>query len=191
MLRANSEIAVAISVRLPFPKPASAPSRRPCWRADTTSYSAAIVIRTSSSAIESPCQPLREEIDAPSRSSAVGTSLSASPSCTIARATLGWMPTMTVSAPRRRNIAAVPRNVRVANESITSTAVTSITTPVERSLPTRSSRSSRSSSRSVSLSAACTEAIRKRPCLRIGTPIVGAYTSRESGPTDEALVSPW
>ena len=59
------------------------------------------------------------------------------PSCTIAYATSGWMPTRTVSAPRKRAASAIPRSVRVANESITSSSVTSTITPRLRNWPTR------------------------------------------------------
>ena len=54
------------------------------------------------------------------------------PSWTIANATSGWMPTITVSAPRSRVISAIPRSERETNESITSSDVTSTTIPRER-----------------------------------------------------------
>src|SRR5215471_562583 len=76
---------------------------------------------------------------------------------------------MTVSAPRRRIIWAISRSVRVANESITSRAVTSMITPRERSLPTCSTMPSRSCTKSASLSADWIVAIRYWPCFRIGT----------------------
>jgi hypothetical protein len=47
------------------------------------------------------------------------------------------MPTITVSAPRSFAVYAIPRSVRVANESSTSSAVTSITTPRARTVPIR------------------------------------------------------
>ena len=99
----------------------------------------------------------------------MATPLRVSPSCTIANATSGWIPTMTVSAPRRRVMWARSRRVRTANESITSSAVTSTMTPRARSLPTRSNSASRSWERSSSVSADWMEAIRYDPCLRIGT----------------------
>ena len=55
-----------------------------------------------------------------------------SPSWTIANATSGWMPTMTVSAPRKRIMWAIALNVRTAKESMTSSTVTSTMTPRER-----------------------------------------------------------
>src|SRR5262245_54030921 len=79
------------------------------------------------------------------------------------------MPTMTVSAPRSRIMYATSRRVRVANESITSSAVTSTMTPRARTLLTWSTSVSRSCLRSSSVSADCTVAIRYAPCLRIGT----------------------
>ena len=42
------------------------------------------------------------------------------PSCTIANATSGWIPTITVSAPRRLVMWASVRNERAAKESMTS-----------------------------------------------------------------------
>src|SRR5215813_14445476 len=76
---------------------------------------------------------------------------------------------MTVSAPHNRIMYATSRRVRVANESITSTAVTSTMTPRARTLLTCSTRVSRSCLRSSSVKADCTVAIRYAPCLRIGT----------------------
>src|ERR1700730_2025728 len=64
---------------------------------------------------------------------------------------------------------AISRMVRDANESMTSRAVTSKITPRDRIRTTRSSRAARSWSRSASLKAACTVAIKKPPCFRIGT----------------------
>src|SRR5215211_7797886 len=48
MLRATSEMAVAMSVRSVLEKPSSDDSRRPSWRAVTMSASVAIVTRISS-----------------------------------------------------------------------------------------------------------------------------------------------
>src|SRR5688572_5650716 len=79
------------------------------------------------------------------------------------------MPTTTVLAPRRRVIWAMPLRVRQANESSTSRAVTSTMTPRDRKMLTRATRSSCSWRRSASLRAAWMEAMRKLPCLRIGT----------------------
>src|SRR2546425_986037 len=76
---------------------------------------------------------------------------------------------MTVSAPRSRAMCAMSRNVRTANESMTSSAVTSTMTPRARKRPTRSISASRSCDRSASVSADCMDAIRYWPCLRIGT----------------------
>src|SRR5689334_8455516 len=63
------------------------------------------------------------------------------------------------------------RTVRVANESITSRAVTSTITPRERSFPTLSISSFCKRIKSASERADWIEAIRKSPCLRIGTSI--------------------
>src|SRR5581483_12088410 len=56
MFRAISEIAAAITVWSPFENPAAAASSRPCWRACTTSTSAAILRRSSSGTL----RPSRE-----------------------------------------------------------------------------------------------------------------------------------
>src|SRR5256885_5976232 len=48
MLRAISEMAAAMTVCSPLEKPATAAKARPCWRASTTSTSAAIGRRSSS-----------------------------------------------------------------------------------------------------------------------------------------------
>src|SRR3954468_15400878 len=77
-----------------------------------------------------------------SRSSAVTTEPVFMPSCTIAKATSGWMPTITVAAPRSRAISPMSRRVREAYESRTSRAATSTTTPRARSWPIRCTRSS-------------------------------------------------
>jgi hypothetical protein len=76
------------------------------------------------------------------------------PGCTIENATSGWMPTITVSASRSRVVCAMPRSVRVANESITSSALTSITTPRERRRPIFSASSSLGWIRSLSVGSA-------------------------------------
>src|SRR2546425_4095239 len=108
-----------------------------------------------------------------SKSSAVATPSRVRPSCTIVKATSGWIPTMTVSAPRSRIMWAMSRSVREAKESITSMAVTSTITPRDRYLPTIRTSAFLSSSNSASVSADCTLAIRYGPCLRIGTATVG------------------
>src|SRR6266513_986162 len=64
---------------------------------------------------------------------------------------------------------AMSRSVRTANESITSSAVTSTITPRVRNRPTRSISASRSCERSASVSADWMDAIREWPCFRIGT----------------------
>src|SRR5438128_1678746 len=94
---------------------------------------------------------------------------SVSPSCTMVNATSGWMPTMTVSAPRNLSMWAMARSVRVAKESMTSSTVTSIITPRERYCPTCAARSSRKPMRSSSESTDWMLAIRQSRCLRIGT----------------------
>src|SRR3990170_659410 len=91
------------------------------------------------------------------------------PSCTMAKATSGWIPTITVSAPRSRIIEATSRRVREAKESSTSSAVTSTMTPRERYRPTCCVSESRSASSSASDSADWMVAIRYCDCLRIGT----------------------
>src|SRR4051812_6515339 len=87
----------------------------------------------------------------------------------MANATSGWMPTITVSAPRRRVIIAIPRSERDTNESMTSSDVTSTMIPRERWRVTCAITSSRSCRTSVSVSADWIEAMRNGPCLRIGT----------------------
>jgi hypothetical protein len=89
----------------------------------------------------------------------------------MANATSGWIPTITVSAPRRRVICAIPRSERDTNESITSSAVTSTMIPRERCRVTWAMTSSRSCNTSESVSADWIDAIRNDPCLRIGTAI--------------------
>jgi hypothetical protein len=71
----------------------------------------------------------------------------------MASATSGSIPTITVSAPRSLIIVAMSRRIRLANESITSSAVTSTITPRERYRPTCSTSDSRSCTRSASVSA--------------------------------------
>src|SRR4051794_4865632 len=107
----------------------------------------------------------------------------------MANATSGWMPTITVSAPRRRVIIAMPRSERETNESITSSEVTSTMIPRERWRVTCAITSSRSWSTSVSVSADWIEAIRYGPCLRIGTAIsaLGLLGSRDHRVAQQAL----
>src|SRR3954463_4383054 len=81
------------------------------------------------------------------------------------------MPTITVSAPRRRVMREMPWRERETNESMTSSAVTSTMIPRERWRVTWAITSSRSCRTSVSVSAAWMDAIRNGPCLRIGTAI--------------------
>src|SRR3954451_25004936 len=91
----------------------------------------------------------------------------------MAKATSGWMPTITVVAPRSRVIIAMPRSERETNESMTSRAVTSTMMPRDRWRVTCAITSSWSWSTSVSVSAAWIVAIRNGPCLRIGTAMPG------------------
>src|SRR5205823_4361764 len=104
-----------------------------------------------------------------SRSSAVSTSSRLMPSCTMANATSGWMPTITVVAPRSRVMWARVRSDRAANESMRSSAVTSTMMPRDRNLPTWPISSSCSCSASESVMADWIDAIRTSPCWRIGT----------------------
>src|SRR5690242_15683442 len=87
----------------------------------------------------------------------------------MANATSGWIPTITVSAPRSRVIMAIPRSERETKESMTSSDVTSTMIPRDRWRVTCAITSSRSCSTSVSVSADWIDAIRNGPCLRIGT----------------------
>ena len=103
-----------------------------------------------------------------SRSSAVCMSSNTSPSWTIAKATSGCRPTITVSAPRSRVMCAIVRSDRAANESITSIAVTSTMMPWARNRLTRSIRSWRSRSVSESVSAACTDGDEDRALFQDG-----------------------
>src|SRR5438046_10065539 len=91
------------------------------------------------------------------------------------------MPTITVSDPRSRAMWAMSRRVRTANESITSSAVTSTITPLARNRPTRSISASRSWERSASVSADWMDAIRQWPCFRIGTSTRPPSTEWEAG----------
>src|SRR5205085_3386861 len=91
------------------------------------------------------------------------------PSWTMAKATSAWIPTMTVTAPRRSVMWAIVRSERAANESITSSAVTSTMMPLDRYRLTWSIRSSCRERASLSVMADWIEAIRYVPCLRIGT----------------------
>src|SRR5690349_4747396 len=79
----------------------------------------------------------------------------------MAKATSGWMPTMTVSAPRSRVMCAMPRSERDPKASMT--------IPRERYRPTWPMMSSCRRRTSVSVSAAWIDAMRNGPCLRIGT----------------------
>jgi hypothetical protein len=78
----------------------------------------------------------------------------------MATATSGWIPTITVSAPRSLAVSAISRSERATNESMTSSAATSMTIPRERCLPTCEASSSRRWSTSVSVSADWIDAIR-------------------------------
>src|SRR5262245_18573110 len=104
-----------------------------------------------------------------SKSRAVATPSRCNPSCTIVIATSGCTPTSTVFAPRSRVMYAISRKVRVANESSTSIAMTSMITAVARLVTTRSSSDSRNWRMSSSERAAMIVAIRTWPCFRIGT----------------------
>jgi hypothetical protein len=57
------------------------------------------------------------------------------PSRTMVKATIGWIPTMTVSAPRRRAMRARFCSARAPKESMTSSAATSMMMPDARTLP--------------------------------------------------------
>src|SRR4029453_8436614 len=106
-----------------------------------------------------------------SRSSAVWTLSRDMPSRTIAKATVGWMPTMTFSAPRSRAAWARWSRVREPKESMTSRAATSMMTPRARWVPICSTRSCWNWTISWSFSASWIEAIRYSPCRRIETSI--------------------
>jgi hypothetical protein len=82
------------------------------------------------------------------------------PRRTIAKATVGWIPTMTVSAPRSRAAWARLSRVREPKESITSRAATSMITPRARWVPICSMRSCWNWTISRSLRASWIEAIR-------------------------------
>src|SRR5213075_1708082 len=76
---------------------------------------------------------------------------------------------MTVWAPRSRTMCATSLSVREANESSTSSAVTSMITPRMRNATTLSTSASRSANKSESDNADWMLAIKNSPCLRIGT----------------------
>src|SRR2546425_7256648 len=105
-----------------------------------------------------------------SKSSSVAMPSKSRPSWTMANATSGWMPTMTVSAPRSLHTKAMVRSVRVAKESRTSTALTSMITPRDLNSPTCSESLSWNSRSSASDSADWIEATRWSPCFKMGTP---------------------
>ena len=136
MLRATSDMAVAMSVNsLPEKRQ---PDNRPraLWRATTTSTSAFIETISSFRVIH--CDVTTPPVSdwsksrPSSRSSAVVVPSSVRPNCTIEKATSGWIPTIIHCAPSSLTICAMPRIVRTANESITSNNVTSTSTPVDR-----------------------------------------------------------
>ena len=173
MLRASSEIAVATMVASPEENPSRVASVRPRWRAVTMSVSDATVTRASStpagrSVIASSVLPCAlEKARAPPRGRAWWPRPPGSgPAGPSRSATSGSMPTITVSAPRSLIICAMSRRVRLANESITSSAVTSTITPRERYRPTCSTSDSRSCSRSASVSADWMLAMRYGPLLQ-------------------------
>ena len=91
MLRATSEIAVAMRVRSVLEKPSSVASRRPSWRAVTMSSSRQDPDATTSfpSGHRRSFVMRSRKARPSSRSSAVCTPSSVSPSCTIAKATSG------------------------------------------------------------------------------------------------------
>src|SRR5215217_2733775 len=93
------------------------------------------------------------------------------PRRTIAKATDGWMPTITVSAPRSRAAWARLSRVREPKESMTSRAATSMMTPLARWVPICSTRSCWNWTISRSFSASWIEAMRYLPCRRIETSI--------------------
>ena len=82
------------------------------------------------------------------------------PRDTMAKATSGWMPTMTVTAPRSRAMSPMVRSVRAPKESRTSSAATSMITPRDRCCPICSMRSSRNRTIWVSSRAVWIDAIR-------------------------------
>src|SRR5215216_5056362 len=95
-----------------------------------------------------------------SRSRAVWTLSRPMPRRTMAKATVGWMPTMTVSAPRSRAAWARLSRVREPKESMTSRAATSMMTPRARWVPICSTRSCWNRTISRSFRASWMEAIR-------------------------------
>src|SRR5215217_4152914 len=83
-----------------------------------------------------PCPSNRCRSSRPAwRSRAVWTLSRPMPRRTIANATGGWIPTITVSAPRSRAAWARLRRVREPKESMTSRAATSMITPRARWMP--------------------------------------------------------
>src|SRR2546425_6741791 len=64
MLRATSEMAVAISVCSVLPNPLAAASSRPFWRATTMSVSHSTGTRTSSGMVAAPLAPCAQELEA-------------------------------------------------------------------------------------------------------------------------------
>src|SRR5205085_1054338 len=159
MFLASSEMAVAMSVASPEEKPSSNAKDRPFWRARTMSWSEVMVTRISTRDTEALFHFMVLNFwfryaRPSSKSRAVATPSRVKPSCTMAKATSGWIPTMTVSAPRKRIMWAISRKVREAKESMTSIAVTSTMTPRERNLTTCCTRALRSWLRSASERAA-------------------------------------
>src|ERR671916_1525557 len=114
------------------------------------------------------CFPLRYARPS-SRSSAVWAVPVPRPRATIVNATSGWMPTSTVSAPRRRAISASERSVRAPKESSTSKAATSMMTPRARYCPICSTRLRWNRTISASSRAVWIDAIRFSPCRKIET----------------------
>ncbi len=94
MLRANSEIAVAMSVASPVENPSSVAINRPFWRAETISWSELIatLISPTDTMAHSQFVVLNfsfKYANPSSKSNAVATPSSVKPSCTIAKATSG------------------------------------------------------------------------------------------------------
>src|SRR5882762_2688916 len=94
MLRANSEMAVAMSVASPIEKPSSVAISRPFWRATTMSWSDLMATRISSADTVAHLQFVFLNFSfkyarPSSKSSAVATPSSVKPSCTMANATSG------------------------------------------------------------------------------------------------------
>src|ERR687894_405939 len=171
MLRATSEMAVAINVASVAEQPIWLASSRPDWRATTMSPSVEMTILMRPSGMAHPPSRWSRKARPSSRSRAVCTSSNPSPSCTSEKATSGCMPTTTVSAPRSSVMWAIVRNDRAANESITSSDVMSTMMPRDRYTPIWRIRSSRSRIASLSVMADWMVAMRYSPCLRMGTAI--------------------